>query len=98
MTGEVDTREVEREMQKSAHHLRESGQHILALKYECAAQAIAQERAARERAEAEAERERTLRDWYEHKLKLIASQTSDSQARKHARYALSTTPEPARHQ
>jgi hypothetical protein len=94
MTSEVDTREVERRLwlHVSPPELRGPDEQRLAE----ALNAIAQERAARERAEAEAERERTLRDWYEHKIKLIASQTTESQARKHARYALSTTPEPAR--
>jgi hypothetical protein len=98
VTSEVDTRKVERRERRLADLERRASKPSVARRHEEVAQAIAQERAAREQAEAEAERERTLRDWYEHKLKLIAGQTSDSKARKHARYALSTTPEPARHQ
>jgi hypothetical protein len=57
MTSEVDTRKVERDLRMAAISVRENGgieDEGRARAFECAAQAIAQERAARERAEAEA--------------------------------------------
>jgi predicted trehalose synthase len=52
MTSEVDTREVERTATDMAMEAREHGDHAFAGWLDRAAQAIAQERAARERAEA----------------------------------------------